>query len=62
MVTEINPDEEFVKELRKSLRMNGGYCPSLMMKTKDSKCMCKEFREQETEGYCRCGLYHKVNK
>jgi hypothetical protein len=21
--------------------------------------MCKEFREQTTEGYCHCGLYYK---
>lgn len=24
----------------------------------DTKCMCKEFREQES-GWCHCGLYYK---
>lgn len=55
----INPDEDFVREMKKKLRANGKHCPCALVKTPDTKCMCKEFREQTTEGWCRCGLYYK---
>lgn len=38
---------------------NGGYCPCAIDKNADTKCMCKEFREQKTLGVCHCGLYRK---
>jgi len=54
-----NPDIEYVKEVKKQLKSNSGYCPCKLEKTKDTKCMCKEFREQES-GMCHCGLYIKI--
>jgi ferredoxin-thioredoxin reductase catalytic subunit len=54
----VNPDEEYVKEIRQKLKENDGYCPCRLIKTEDTKCMCKEFKEQES-GYCHCGLYFK---
>ena len=39
---------------------NDGYCPCAIERNEDTKCMCKEFREQESEGLCRCGRYMKV--
>lgn len=39
---------------------NGGYCPCAVFKTPDTKCICKEFREQQTPGLCHCGRYVKV--
>ena len=39
---------------------NNGYCPCAIEKTPDTKCMCKEFREQKEPGLCHCGLYEKV--
>jgi ferredoxin-thioredoxin reductase catalytic subunit len=54
----INPDEEYVKEIRQKLKENDGYCPCRLIKSEDTKCMCKEFKEQES-GYCHCGLYFK---
>lgn len=54
-----NPDKEYVKEIKNQLKANNGYCPCALEKTKDTKCMCKEFREME-EGTCHCGLYIKV--
>ena len=39
---------------------NDGYCPCAVFKNMDTKCMCKEFREQETPGPCHCGRYAKV--
>lgn len=38
---------------------NDGYCPCAIQKTPDTKCICKEFREQES-GLCHCGRYEKV--
>lgn len=54
-----NPDSEYVKEIRDRLKENQGYCPCVLVKTDDTKCMCKEFREMES-GMCHCGLYIKV--
>lgn len=54
----INPDKEYVSEMRRRLKDNSGYCPCALQKNKDTKCMCKEFREME-EGACHCGLYIK---
>ena len=38
---------------------NDGYCPCAIQKTPDTKCICKEFMEQES-GLCHCGRYEKV--
>ena len=54
----INPDKEFANDIKKQLRANNNYCPCRLQKTPDTKCMCKEFREQES-GWCHCGLYYK---
>ena len=48
--------EGSIKEL---VKQNGGYCPCAIEKNEDTKCMCKDFREQETHGLCHCGLYIK---
>lgn len=58
----VNPDRDFVEEMRKRLAETEGYCPCAFEKSDDTKCMCKEFREQDTEGYCHCGLYLKKKK
>lgn len=55
----VNEDSEFVAEMRKALKENDGYCPCLLEKTPDTKCMCKAFREMQ-EGTCHCGLYTKI--
>ena len=39
---------------------NNGYCPCAVFKTPDTKCICKEFREQQTPGKCHCGRYEKI--
>lgn len=41
---------------------NGGYCPCAVLKTPDTKCVCKEFREQKTPGKCHCGRFEKVEE
>lgn len=63
MKIELNPDIELVKEIKKKLKENSGYCPCRLDKTKDTKCMCKEFRDQisrNEQGYCYCGLYNAI--
>jgi ferredoxin-thioredoxin reductase catalytic subunit len=54
-----NPDKELVKTIREKLKANDGYCPCRLVKNEDTKCICKEFLEQE-EGECHCGLYIKT--
>lgn len=49
------PDSD---KIAQAVKDNEGYCPCRLEKTKDTKCMCKEFREQEN-GVCHCGLYKK---
>lgn len=53
-----NLDKDFVEQMLKALKENSNYCPCKIEKTKDTKCMCKEFREQK-DGWCHCGLYYK---
>ena len=50
--------KEIVDKILDALDKNNGYCPCKLEKNNDTKCMCKEFREQK-EGYCHCGLYIK---
>ena len=61
MKIKINPDKDFVKEMKDQLKKNNGYCPC-QSKTPDTKCQCKSFREQTEPGYCHCGLYIKVEE
>lgn len=55
-----NPDKEKRMEVAKAVKVNDGYCPCELQKTPDTKCKCKNFREQDYEGECHCGLYVKV--
>lgn len=60
MTIKQNPDKEYAKQVRTKLKDNDGYCPCRLDKTEDTKCMCREFREQiakEEYGMCHCGLY-----
>ena len=52
-IVEINP------EIRADVEANNGYCPCAIWQTPDTKCMCKDFREQES-GLCHCGRFEKV--
>lgn len=54
-------DTKLREEILQALQKNLGYCPCRLEKTPDTKCMCKEFREQK-EGTCHCGLYIKEIK
>ena len=59
----LNENKKLVETLQNKLKENGGYCPCKLEKTEDTKCMCKEFKEQindpNFEGFCHCLLYYK---
>jgi ferredoxin-thioredoxin reductase catalytic subunit len=57
----VNKNKKLVAEIRQRIKDNNGYCPCRLLKNEDTKCMCKEFREQE-EGECHCGLYVKIKE
>ena len=52
-----NPDTEIVKTVQDGLKHTGGYCPCLIERSEDTKCICKDFREKikdpEFEGFIR---------
>ena len=60
---QLNPDAEMGKSVREGLKQRGGYCPCRREQSEDTKCICREFREQmedpEFEGFCHCMLYYK---
>ena len=59
-----NPDREYVAEIKHKLKENNGYCLCALYKNKDTKCKCKDFREQIARGEagsCNCGLWIALN-
>ena len=57
MATMLNPDDEFVRNLKKRIKQKNKFCPNQEARSKDTKCPCLLFRETEQ---CLCGLYIKV--
>lgn len=53
-------NKQLEAEILQKLEERDGYCPCKFERIPDNKCMCKEFREQES-GECHCGLYVKEN-
>ena len=65
MKVKVVDDKARVEEIRKALEDNDGYCPCKLIKNVDTKCMCREFREQMAAGLlgeCHCGLYEVVDE
>ena len=59
MKIKLSEDKELVAEIKQKLKDNGGFCPCRLEQNEDTKCPCKEFREQEG-GECHCGLFEKI--
>lgn len=57
-----NPDFLHRKKIEEAIKENDGYCCCALEKNDDTKCMCKDFKEQEKYGFCHCGRYFKVLK
>lgn len=55
-----NPDKEKYNAISKAVVDNDGFCPCSIIRSDDTLCLCKEFREQETEGECHCSRFIKV--
>ena len=55
-----NPDKEFYDKITQKVKDNEGYCPCMLQKDDNSRCVCRAFREQEVEGFCHCKRYQKV--
>lgn len=64
MKVTINSDKELVSEIRAAIKACEGHCPCALEWTADTKCMCKNFRDQMEAGIpgeCHCGLYILIN-
>ena len=63
MKIKLNENKEVVDTVKEGLERTGGYCPCMLAKNEDTKCMCKDFREKiadpDYEGYCHCMRYYK---
>ena len=46
MKVRLNEDAAVVAAVREGLKRTGGYCPCVRERSEDTKCMCREFREQ----------------
>jgi hypothetical protein len=53
-IIEVNPG------IRDAVDANDGYCPCAIWQNPDTRCMCREFREQTEAGECHCGRFEKV--
>ncbi len=53
-------NENKYNEVTEAVKNNDGYCPCMLQKTPDTKCICKEFKEQITTGECHCGRFLKI--
>lgn len=56
-----NPNEQEYKEITADVIACDGYCPCVPKEKRNNntKCICKEFKEQDFEGYCHCGRFYK---
>ena len=57
-----NPYEEEYNEITEAVKLNDGYCPCLLTKDEDTKCMCKDFRNSQETDFCHCGRFYKVRE
>lgn len=63
MICKLNPNKQVVDKIKQALKDNDGYCPCMIAKTPETKCMCKDFIENVKVGdKCKCGLYVKTGE
>lgn len=59
----LNKDKEHVARIAKKLEESDGFCPCRIDRSEDTRCVCKEFRDNVKDGVagpCHCGLYIAV--
>ena len=58
-----NENPALVEKIQNALKKTDGHCPCRLLRTPDTICICKEFRDQindpDFEGYCYCKLFYK---
>ena len=59
MLKIIRNEHELAQDVLKGIKSTGGYCPCALEQNEDTKCICKEFKEQRIPGDCHCGLFRK---
>ena len=57
-----NPNPQEFAEISEAVKLNDGYCPCLLNKNEDTKCMCKDFRDSTETDFCHCGRYYKIKE
>lgn len=50
----LNPDKDYVNQVRQAIKDNQGYCCCKLLKISENKCPCLDFREKQE---CCCELY-----
>lgn len=54
-----NPDKEVYESVTKEIKANDGYCCCRIVRNENTRCVCKDFKEQQTEGLCYCERFIK---
>ena len=57
-----HPNSEIFLEVTNAVKSNDGYCCCEIEKNENTKCMCRNFREQEEGGFCHCGRFFKIKE
>lgn len=57
-----NPNPQEFADISEAVKLNDGYCPCLLNKNDDTKCMCKDFRDSTETDFCHCGRYYKIKE
>lgn len=60
LIIKPNPNTDSFKVISDAVKQNDNYCCCAIVKDEDTKCMCKNFREQTESGFCHCGRFLKV--
>ena len=58
-LVKLTTNEKLRDTIKGKLKENAMYCPCRTVKNKDTLGWCKDFRFQDKEGPCHCGLYVK---
>ena len=60
MIIKKNPDTHIYNMVAKAVNDNDGYCCCKIEHSPENKCICQDFKEQDTYGFCHCGRYYKT--
>lgn len=55
-----NSDKKTYDLITSQIKENDGYCACRLVRDQNTKCICSDFKNQTTEGFCYCGRFQKV--